>query len=333
MVMSPEWAAFDEQDRAMGAPPPEFTFEPNQPPPPPPPPPPAAPSLPSSAAPTPPPPPPPPSQPPVAAPIVGDSYVIQPGDTLGALAARYGTTVQELAALNGIQNPDLIYAGATLRLPSRGQAPAAQAEQPQGSSYLIKPGDTLGAIAARVGTTVQAIASANGISNPNMIIAGNRLILPGVTPVSESPVQSVSYTPPAAPAVQPWSSYKVEQGFGPTDEPLDSPYGGYAHFNKGYDYAIPVGTPITANVPGKVISVGDVGDGWGVRVWVQAPDGTIHNYGHLNAANVRVGQDIQLGMTLGVSGNTGKSRGPHLSYDVWNSNGVYIDPSRYLGGK
>lgn len=127
----------------------------------------------------------------------------------------------------------------------------------------------------------------------------------------------------------------ISQGFGPTNEPLDAPYGGYAHFNKGNDYAVPVGTPVQAVVGGKVIAAGPSEEGWGIRVWVQAPDGTIHNYGHLSEAGVQVGQTVQPGQVIAKSGNTGKSTGPHLSYDVWRpgaQGNEYLDPMQFVGG-
>jgi murein DD-endopeptidase MepM/ murein hydrolase activator NlpD len=124
-----------------------------------------------------------------------------------------------------------------------------------------------------------------------------------------------------------WMQYPITQGFGPTAEPLDS--GG---FNKGYDYATPMGTPIEALVGGTVISAGDSGDGWGLSVKVQDEYGNTHNYGHLSEINVRPGQQVGGDMLLGLSGNSGKSTGPHLSYDVWGADGGYIDPAEYLGG-
>lgn len=129
-----------------------------------------------------------------------------------------------------------------------------------------------------------------------------------------------------------WWEYPVTQGFGPTDEPLDSGYAGHAHFNKGIDYGVPRGTPITAPVAGKVIAAGPGNEGWGTRVWVQDAEGHIHNFGHLDSAAVRVGDFVQPGQLVGASGNTGKSTGPHLSYDVWTPSGEYIDPGRFLGG-
>ncbi|WP_346910116.1 LysM peptidoglycan-binding domain-containing protein [Faecalicatena orotica] len=95
------------------------------------------------------------------------TYVIQPGDTLSGIAQRYGTTYQTLATLNGITNPNLIYAGQTIRVPEDG-APAAR-------YYTIQPGDTLSGIALKFGTTVSALQRLNGISNPNLIYAGNTI--------------------------------------------------------------------------------------------------------------------------------------------------------------
>lgn len=108
------------------------------------------------------------------APPAGDGrYTVRPGDTLSAIAARFGTTAQALAEANGIRNPDLIHAGTTLRVPGGDAGPA-----PAGR-YTIRPGDTLSEIAARMGTTVQALAQANGIRNPDLIHAGATLSVPG----------------------------------------------------------------------------------------------------------------------------------------------------------
>ena len=96
------------------------------------------------------------------------TYVIQPGDTLSEIAQRFGTTTQALAQLNGISNPNLIYAGNTLKIP----------ETSSPRYYTIQPGDTLSGIAQKFGTTVQALAQANGISDPNLIYAGRTIQIP-----------------------------------------------------------------------------------------------------------------------------------------------------------
>lgn len=127
-----------------------------------------------------------------------------------------------------------------------------------------------------------------------------------------------------------WRTAPITQGFGPTDTELDGAYAGAAHFNKGLDFGVPIGTPIDSVVGGTVVAAGDQGDGWGISVKVKDANGYIHNYGHLSGVNVQAGQTIQAGTIVGASGNSGKSTGPHLSYDVLDPNGQYIDPSGFL---
>ncbi len=104
----------------------------------------------------------------------GPLHVVQPGETLSSIAARYGTTPQAIAQANGLRNPNLIYVGQRLSIPGGGGSTAGT-----GSTYTVRPGDTLSAIAARHGTTVRALVAANGLANPNILYAGQRLILPG----------------------------------------------------------------------------------------------------------------------------------------------------------
>lgn len=96
------------------------------------------------------------------------TYTVVPGDTLYSIATRYRTTIAELAALNGILNPNLIYPGQVLNVPDF-SAPV--------STYTVRPGDTLSSIAGRFGTSVGELASINNISNPNLIYPGQVLRL------------------------------------------------------------------------------------------------------------------------------------------------------------
>jgi LysM repeat protein len=115
--------------------------------------------------------------PPAAAAASGGTVTVGPGETLSALATRYGTTAAALAAANGITDPDLIVAGSVLHIPGAG-APAAPAA-PAFTTVEVVPGQTLSALAAHYGTTVAALMSANGISDPNRITAGTVLHVPG----------------------------------------------------------------------------------------------------------------------------------------------------------
>lgn len=100
-------------------------------------------------------------------------YVVRRGDTLANIAWRNGTSVWYLANLNGISNPNRIYAGQTLCLRGGGGG------HKSGFWYVVRCGDTLYSIARRYGSSVGRLASINHIWNPNVIYAGQRLWIPG----------------------------------------------------------------------------------------------------------------------------------------------------------
>lgn len=113
-----------------------------------------------------------------AKPASSATYTVKAGDTLSQIAASHGTSYQNLASLNHLSNPNEIYVGQTLKLqattstPAQTPTPAASTNQ---GTYTVKAGDTLSAIAAAHGTSYEALAQANGISNPNEIYVGQTL--------------------------------------------------------------------------------------------------------------------------------------------------------------
>lgn len=104
------------------------------------------------------------------------THVVRSGETLSAIAQRHGTTVRGLAQANGISNPDLIVAGTTLTIPGSSSGGGGGASV---GSHQVVAGETLASIASRYGTTVAALTSANGISNPNLIVVGRSLQIQG----------------------------------------------------------------------------------------------------------------------------------------------------------
>src|SRR6266542_5109811 len=101
--------------------------------------------------------------------------VVQPGDTLVGLAARYGTSVSVIATLNDIANPDLIRAGQRIRV-TVGRT--VNARRTGNQHHVVRPGETLTSIAADFGTTIEAIAAANRLTDPSYVWAGRRLVIP-----------------------------------------------------------------------------------------------------------------------------------------------------------
>lgn len=107
------------------------------------------------------------------------SYTVKSGDSLSAIAARYGMSYETLARLNNISDPNRIYVGQTLNLGTSGYTSHhyAASSSSNGGSYTIQAGDTLSAIAARYGMSYETLARLNNISNPNRIVAGQRIVL------------------------------------------------------------------------------------------------------------------------------------------------------------
>jgi len=101
------------------------------------------------------------------------THVVQPGENLFRIALKYGTTVEAIAATNGIVNPNVVYVGQQLTIPQGSVTPG-----PGIRYHVVQPGETLSGIAMRYGTTPWAIAAANGIANINYVYAGQTLRIP-----------------------------------------------------------------------------------------------------------------------------------------------------------
>ena len=142
----------------------------------------------------------------VASAASADTITVKSGDTLNAIAQQTGVSVAQLASLNNISNPNLIFVGQQLTTDgasssANASAPAASNDDDNtsssASSYTVKSGDTLYGIAAKTGVSVSTLASANNIANINVISVGQVLKLSG------SAASSATSTQAAAPAAKP----------------------------------------------------------------------------------------------------------------------------------
>lgn len=96
-------------------------------------------------------------------------YTVRRGDTLWGISRKFGTSINSIVALNGIKNPNLIYAGEVFKIPS--------ARSEQAVIYTVKRGDTLWGISRKFGTTVENLVKLNSVKNPNLIYVGEKLII------------------------------------------------------------------------------------------------------------------------------------------------------------
>lgn len=100
-------------------------------------------------------------------------HIVSFGDTLFSIAQGYGVTMEAIATANGLTYPYLIYVGQELVIPVAGEVtPVA------GQVYVVQYGDTLFSIAQAYGTSVEALAEANGLTYPYLIYVGQQLVIP-----------------------------------------------------------------------------------------------------------------------------------------------------------
>ena len=159
--------------------------------------------------------------------------IVNQGDTLFAIASRYGVSVEVLVRANNLPNANFVYSGQRLLIPDPlmrfadqpapnvpasplTNIPQAQPVATNNVFYTVRPGDTLAGIAARYGVSVAAIAQANNLTNWNFVWYGQRLRIPGAAmpapqPVVLPPAQNVVAAPAAvnAPTEGKWIDINV----------------------------------------------------------------------------------------------------------------------------
>lgn len=124
--------------------------------------------------------------------------------------------------------------------------------------------------------------------------------------------------------IKPLSGGRMTSGFGPRPRPVS----GASTNHRGIDWATPIGTSIYASSGGTVVKAG-WGSGYGYVIYINHPDGRQTRYGHLSNIYVSVGQYVSQGQVIAASGNTGRSSGPHLHFEIL-VNGVQVNPMNYL---
>jgi Peptidase family M23 len=120
----------------------------------------------------------------------------------------------------------------------------------------------------------------------------------------------------------------------PAKGELTSGYGWrWGRMHRGIDIAGPIGTPIVAAASGKVITAGWDSTGFGNRIEIQHPDGTVTLYGHSSQILTHVGAHVHQGQAIAEMGNTGHSTGSHLHFQMYRSNQKIVNPMDFLVGK
>lgn len=253
------------------------------------------------------------------------TYTVRPGDTLSGIACSEGCTIAELVAANSglIADVDVLQAGWALVIPgllvANRREPAPRGERVR--SYTVRPGDTLGEVAAGWGVSVAVVCELNGIPNPDVIFVGQRLL---------RPVAGTVEADAGGPRRLVFSRYPVEMPPAVITGGYRQDYGGY--FHRGVDFGgMAVGTAVYAPAAGT-LTVHRPGDGWGdgsfgVCVVIDHPGTPWWSiYAHLDGTPRTSGERVVDGEHIGEVGFTGRVEPPgpagaHLHWQISNHPG------------
>lgn len=239
------------------------------------------------------------------------TYFVRQGDSLSRIAKNYNVSLQDLIAINNINNPDLIMVNQEIKIPG------------EANSYIVKRGDNLWEIAEKFSVTLSKLININNLETPDKIYIGQKLTIPEKQNISRtqlaSRTQTVNYI---------W----------PVQGVISSEYGWRIHpikkerlFHTGIDIAIPYGTPVYAAEAG-IVQYSGWTDGYGNLIILRHRDDSLTYYAHNLQLMVEKGQTIKQGKVVALSGNSGVSTGPHLHFEI-RVNGKHTNPLRYLNSQ
>jgi murein DD-endopeptidase MepM/ murein hydrolase activator NlpD len=233
-------------------------------------------------------------------------YTVASGDTVEAIARRFGLSLDAVIASNGIRNVRSLRAGDRIRIPNI-----------DGIPYTVKAGDSYSRIAAQFDVPLEAILDANDIQS-EAITAGTVLFIPGAKMKSEELRDALGNR-----FIWPVKGRQTSP-FGWRIDPISHT----RLWHAGIDLSSNTGTPVKAAAAGKVSAAG-WSNVYGNFVIVTHSGGIQTMYGHLSSIRVKKGAQVAQGGIVGLVGSTGRSTGPHLHFSVYK-NGRAVNPLEIL---
>jgi LysM repeat protein len=230
-------------------------------------------------------------------------YVVRPGDTLSDIATMFNVSMNTIIWSNDLKNAKDVHPGDTLII-----LPVS------GVEHKVAKGDTLRSLARKYGADAEEIAQYNGLEENAALSVGATVIVPGgvLAPIKPR-------TPGLPAPTQPYrgGSGLVLDGYFTNPVPGGRLTQGIHGWN-GIDFGAPRGTPILAAAEGTVIisRSGGYNGGYGSYVVVTHPNGVQTLYAHMSNTAVTPGMTVSQGQVLGYVGNTGRSTGTHLHFEV-----------------
>lgn len=255
-------------------------------------------------------------------------YVVQPGDSLSGIAEKYNMSVEDVKALNpGIESDDNIYYDdrLTVSVPSSAVEILVQKQVTYTEDYSAEvvyedDGDMF------IGESQVVQEGQMGSHTVTDLVTYE-----GETECDREQLSETVHVAAVAQVVRRGTKSRPTYMYPCTNWPITSRFGyRWGRLHAGTDVGVPTGTTVRASRAGQVTVAGWLG-GYGNCVMIDHGDGVVTVYGHLSEITVTVGEYVDQGERVALSGNTGRSTGPHLHFEI-RIGGVPTDPEPYLQG-
>lgn len=259
-------------------------------------------------------------------------YEVQSGDTISTIANNHGLYVKELLALNeGLGEDTMLHIGdelvitvptpeltvMTVEQTTYEEEYFGEVEYVYNDSWYTTKSEVLREEEPGYHEITALVTKKNGEEQSREIVSESVL----KEPVSKK-IEIGTQTPPTF--IKPISGGRQTSAFGRRKAPKK----GASTNHKGVDWATPKGTAVMASSGGTVAMAGWQGS-YGYVVYINHPDGKQTRYAHLSKILVSSGQTVKQGQKIALSGNTGRSTGPHLHFEL-RVNGTPVNPYKYI---
>lgn len=241
------------------------------------------------------------------------TYRAKNGDNLWTIAAKNGLDFYTLLSINRLKKANEISIGQKLKIPNQ-----------RGILHTVNKGETFEDIALMYDVGIRKIIRVNRILDPNKIKQGSDLFIPGAKVTLAFGKELLTNSGVPVQFAWPCRRSRISSRFGYRKDPFT----GRRSFHGGMDFASGYGTSVYASMDGIVTYAGWMG-GYGKLVVIKHRSGYSTRYGHLSRILVTKGKRVRQEQRIGNVGNTGRSTGTHLHFEI-RENGKALDPAKFI---
>ncbi|MEC8893495.1 MAG: peptidoglycan DD-metalloendopeptidase family protein [Candidatus Poribacteria bacterium] len=240
-----------------------------------------------------------------------ETHLVKKNENLWKIAQNSGLDAFTLLSVNKLRNGNLIRPGQSIKVPNQ-----------RGILHKVVKDESLEEIAIRYQVSLEKIIESNGMLDPDTIYTGTELFIPDAK-LNES-FRKKLIPPPYKPKFVKPTPGRLTSGFGYRIHPILKK----RRMHKGIDIVSEYGSNVKAATGGVVTYSGQMGS-YGNLVVIDHQNGFETRYAHNSRLKVKKGEKVHQGQTIALVGNTGRSNGTHLHFEIWK-NGEAIDPAHYL---